>query len=659
MSDVSSIFDWTEANVCSWLHSIGFEQYDANITRHGISGDILPFLDAEQLKEIGVSTIGQRLAILKAVYHLKLQYNIPIEADSYVPPSELNEGHEVVSLERLNELVREQGERLRMLEDENRLLLDRFHSFEEHTQPKRTQPVQGPVVQEHTLTRQPSFKWAQYVKPAKSPTKATLEAAIDSPRSSPQAMEHEVPPIPTNKQNLYRSQQNVTPPTPASGPSRAPNIKTAPNVSSNPPPPSNTQPPEPSSSTSSTSDNLKSFKVSLDDPAWKVLPAALKKYKINNDDWQNYAMFICYGNTERCLSYDEKPLLLFQRLKEAKKNPVFMLKHIKDIRSPIAVAKQKQAQRQKAAGDDASSGVTSNGARPTLHPPIIKTGAPQAGAAPSLDVLSPGGADGLAKAHAAEVPEEQASGSAPSKSRTGTGASNNSDEDWVITPSGVSYAVSIYPYMAEQDDELDVVVGDYYIILHRARGWWNVQCDPAGTGVVDTEHGKSGWVPAGCLLETRVPVAQAVSEASGSASPTALVEGKNPILPLSIISTSFPGVALTDYHKKGDEELELRKDDSLRVFKRYNHWSYAVKEHGGDRGWVPSWFIGKASASGTGPTSVQPPTPGTTGQPPPINTSAASQQATTLLETELRYAASSVESPLSPGFPHGNRQGFI
>jgi len=31
-------------------------------------------------------------------------------------------------------------------------------------------------------------------------------------------------------------------------------------------------------------DRLKSFKVGLDDPAWKVLPAALKKYKINNDD---------------------------------------------------------------------------------------------------------------------------------------------------------------------------------------------------------------------------------------------------------------------------------------------------------------------------------------------------------------------------------------
>lgn len=29
-----------------------------------------------------------------------------------------------------------------------------------------------------------------------------------------------------------------------------------------------------------------------------------------------------------------------------------------------------------------------------------------------------------------------------------------------------------------------------------------------------------------------------------------------------------------DYRKKGDEELDLAKDDALRVFKRYNHWSY-------------------------------------------------------------------------------------
>ena len=112
-----------------------------------------------------------------------------------------------------------------------------------------------------------------------------------------------------------------------------------------------------------SSDNPESLKVSLEDSIWKVLPVALKRYKMDNVDWQNYVMFICHGppstslcnsriclnNTgcpgkriERCLSYGEKPLLLFHKLKYASKNPVFMLKHIKDIRSPIASAQLEQ-----------------------------------------------------------------------------------------------------------------------------------------------------------------------------------------------------------------------------------------------------------------------------------------------------------------------------
>jgi hypothetical protein len=109
-----------------------------------------------------------------------------------------------------------------------------------------------------------------------------------------------------------------------------------------------------------------------------------------------------------------------------------------------------------------------------------------------------------------------------------------------------------------------------------------VQRDPTGTGVVDSDTSKQGWVPAGCLLETRIPVATAVAEAShatGSNSdppepPSPVSNTKTPILPLHIVSTSFPGYALMDYKKKGDEELDLFKDDVLRVFKRYNHWSY-------------------------------------------------------------------------------------
>lgn len=87
-------------------------------------------------------------------------------------------------------------------------------------------------------------------------------------------------------------------------------------------------------------------------------------------------------------------------------------------------------------------------------------------------------------------------------------------------------------------------------------------------------------MPAGCLLETNVPVASAIAEATAakngttSGSPLDTPVSRTPILPLSIISTSFPGIALMDYMKKGEEELDLVKDDALRVFKRYNHWSY-------------------------------------------------------------------------------------
>lgn len=59
------------------------------ISRHidnGISGEILSLLDHEGLKEVGVHSVGQRLTILKEVYHLKVAHDIPIEPEHYIPP---------------------------------------------------------------------------------------------------------------------------------------------------------------------------------------------------------------------------------------------------------------------------------------------------------------------------------------------------------------------------------------------------------------------------------------------------------------------------------------------------------------------------------------------------------------------------------------------
>ena len=59
---------------------------------------------------------------------------------------------------------------------------------------------------------------------------------------------------------------------------------------------------------------LKSFKLNPDDPCYKVIQVALKRYKLPPDaDWRDYALSIVSDNEERCLSLDEKPLLLFQQ----------------------------------------------------------------------------------------------------------------------------------------------------------------------------------------------------------------------------------------------------------------------------------------------------------------------------------------------------------
>ena len=72
---------------------------------------------------------------------------------------------------------------------------------------------------------------------------------------------------------------------------------------------------------------FKSFRVSMEDPCYKVLPAALKKYNINAP-WDQYALYIVFGDQERCLGMDEKPLILFKQLDKEGKKPMFMLRKI-------------------------------------------------------------------------------------------------------------------------------------------------------------------------------------------------------------------------------------------------------------------------------------------------------------------------------------------
>ena len=427
---------------------------------------------------------------------------------------------------------------------------------------------------------------------------------------------------------------------------------------------------------SGTDTPYKSFRVTLDDPCHKVLPAALKKYKIN-DDWRQYALFICYGTTgecalgrdnlrgcadgirpERCLSYDEKPLLLFQKLKEAKQNPVFMLRHIRDVKSPIAIASAKAAARKSAPG----SAATNDGkkAKTSTTGPSSRAGRETGHPNGSLDENYVDSAPGQPKltGPAAQLVESKAGGAQVAATD--------------------SFAIAIYPYVSEREDEFDVSVGDTFIVKSKAKGWWVVQRDAKATGQADVvglakgadgspKNGgeiRSGWVPAGCLLETRQPlssimtVQQSISPKTPSegtfshqqqrtpTSPAALMGedtttpkpvsaslatlmASAPIPPALITSTSTPGVLLMDYNSS-EENIHLKKDIRLRVFKRYNHWSYCVEEGAGHaRAWLPSWYIGKVGSSRSAATA---PGSSSAGAPPLLrNTGSGRSEAVPLI----------------------------
>lgn len=51
-----------------------------------IVGEALVALRPEELKEMGVASMGHRLTILKGIYDVKIRQDISVEADHYIPP---------------------------------------------------------------------------------------------------------------------------------------------------------------------------------------------------------------------------------------------------------------------------------------------------------------------------------------------------------------------------------------------------------------------------------------------------------------------------------------------------------------------------------------------------------------------------------------------
>ena len=73
-SDVANMGRWTTPQVCEWLHKLKLGQFEKQFTAHEITGDILPILTVEELREMGIATIGPRTYLVKCLKKLKSAY---------------------------------------------------------------------------------------------------------------------------------------------------------------------------------------------------------------------------------------------------------------------------------------------------------------------------------------------------------------------------------------------------------------------------------------------------------------------------------------------------------------------------------------------------------------------------------------------------------
>ena len=176
-----------------------------------------------------------------------------------------------------------------------------------------------------SLRKQPSFRWAPQGHAAQSPTRPTPEPVHDSPRQSPHIADTDLAVCDLLCTNRISTDKIFTQAHLTKQPKLQPSIgeisvasttqerprgltrnASSQSITANPPVTSagSSKDNKPASRDGGDANPYKSFKVTLDDPCWKVLPAALKKYKIS-DDWQHYAMFICYGNTGALLLFPQ------------------------------------------------------------------------------------------------------------------------------------------------------------------------------------------------------------------------------------------------------------------------------------------------------------------------------------------------------------------
>ncbi|KXL48300.1 hypothetical protein M433DRAFT_69036 [Acidomyces richmondensis BFW] len=163
-SPTGSIKDWSEEQVVEYISTLSpaLKQYCQTFQEEGINGEALIALTHDELRELGVNSVGHRLTILKAVYEQKIRSGVKIEEGDYVPLSadgdkgDMNATQDDIA--RVIDIIRHRDQRMAAVEAELRALkqdLDRL-SEENRKLREETLPIMRLVKDQRTPLPDPS-----------------------------------------------------------------------------------------------------------------------------------------------------------------------------------------------------------------------------------------------------------------------------------------------------------------------------------------------------------------------------------------------------------------------------------------------------------------------------------------------------------------------
>lgn len=369
------MLSWKNDQVLLWLrNSQQPEDVLESFRIHNITGLTLPMLNSQELKEMGISSLPQRLKILSDIRSLLIEKNQGINLGN------LNDEHPLLSelqstilstslIKTISKgIVDETSSQLivnsvieKTAEEDRRKREKDFHSLSskinklkeevlpilKEIQDNKPLPSPLPTASEkfiadtnHHIHSNANTSTSTVNSPiipesppnipntSKSPRNANFlnrkTASIDNPTTLASSNSHlsqaPISPELNRRSSLQHQHQHH----PSSQLARSTSTTS---VSSSHP--QRARESSPKLGSSASNDTLKQLRAKTEDPCYKILQAAMRSHRLDRSEWRKYVLVICYGgDKERVLRYEEKPVVAFKELNELGLSPSIMLRQV-------------------------------------------------------------------------------------------------------------------------------------------------------------------------------------------------------------------------------------------------------------------------------------------------------------------------------------------